>query len=48
MFKKKEVVRKTKTHILCSVTFFRKLGCLWDKMEKWQYNTTHALRMLDS
>jgi hypothetical protein len=24
-----------KTHILCSVTFFRKLHCLWDNVEKY-------------
>ena len=28
-----KVVEKVKTHILCSVTFFRKLWRLWDKAE---------------
>jgi len=27
-----EVVEKIKTHILCSVTFFRKLRRLWEKV----------------
>jgi len=26
---------KIQTHILCSVTFFRKLCLLWDKVEKY-------------
>jgi hypothetical protein len=29
-----KVVEKIKTHILCSITFFRKLCCLWDNVEK--------------
>jgi hypothetical protein len=34
MFQTK-VVEKIKTHILCSVTFFRKSYCLWDNVEKY-------------
>jgi len=34
MFKTK-VVQKTKTHILCSVTFSRKSRRLWDNVEKY-------------
>ena len=30
-----KVVEKIKTHILCSVTFFRKLRHLWDSVEKY-------------
>jgi len=50
------VVEKIKTHILCSITFFQKLCCLWDNVEKiwysqtghrWQCNSAHALSMLD-
>jgi hypothetical protein len=45
MFQTK-AVEKIKTHILCSITFFRKLCRLWDNVEKkikptghgWQYN----------
>jgi hypothetical protein len=33
MFQTK-VVEEIKTHILCSVTFFRKSCGLWDKVEK--------------
>jgi len=33
MFQTK-VVEKIKTHILCSVTFFRKSCRLWDNVEK--------------
>ena len=29
-----EVVEKIKTHVLCSVTFFRKSFLLWDNVEK--------------
>jgi hypothetical protein len=29
-----KVVEKTKTHILCSITFSRKSYRLWDKVEK--------------
>ena len=29
-----EVVEKIKTHILCSVTFFRKSYRVWDNVEK--------------
>jgi len=29
-----KVVEKTKTHILCSRTFFRKSYRLWDNVEK--------------
>ena len=36
------VVEKIRTHMLCSVTFFRKL------CRRWQYNTPHALYMLDN
>ena len=32
MFRTK-VVEKIKTHILCSITYFQKLRCLWDKVE---------------
>ena len=34
MFRTK-VVEKIKTHILCSVTHFRKSRCLWDNVEKY-------------
>ena len=34
MFQTK-VVQKTKTHILCSLTFFRKSRRLWDNVEKY-------------
>jgi len=34
MFQTK-VVQKIKTHILCSVTFFRKSCGLWDNVEKY-------------
>ena len=34
MFQMK-VVEKMKTHILCSVTFFRKSCRLWDNVEKY-------------
>jgi hypothetical protein len=55
MFQTK-VVDKIKTHVLCYVTFFRKSCRLWDNVEKygtagqatWQYNTAHALCMLDN
>jgi len=30
-----KVVVKIKTHILCSVTFFRQSCCLWDNVEKY-------------
>jgi hypothetical protein len=50
-------IQKIKTHILCSITFFRKSFRLWDNVEKtwysqtghrWQYNKAHALCMLDN
>jgi hypothetical protein len=34
MFQTK-VVEKIKTHILCSITFFRNSCCLWDNVEKY-------------
>ena len=34
MFQTK-VVKKVKTHILCSITFFQKLCHLWDHVEKY-------------
>jgi len=34
MFQTK-VVEKIKTHILCSIIFFKKLCCLWDSVEKY-------------
>ena len=34
MFQTK-VVEKIKTHTLCSVTFLKKLYCLWDNVEKY-------------
>jgi hypothetical protein len=49
------VVQKIKTHILCSVTFFRKSCPLWDNV--WKYfragqatddNMTHAHYVLDT
>jgi len=40
MFQTK-VVKKLKTHVLCSVLFFRKSGRLWDNVEK-HGRTTHA------
>jgi hypothetical protein len=51
-----KVVEKIKTHILCSIIFFRKSCRLWDNVENygtarqatWQYNTAHALCMLDN
>jgi len=30
-------VEKTKTHIFCSVTFFRKSCTLWDNVEKSEW-----------
>ena len=50
------VVEKIKTHTICSITFFRKSCRLWDKVEKygrpgqptWQYNTAHALCLLEN
>jgi len=49
------VVQKIKTHILCSVTFFRKLCRLWENVEKYcragqgtDNNMTHAHCMLDN
>jgi len=33
-------VEKIKTHILCSVTFFRKSCRLWDNVEKMWYSPT--------
>ena len=29
-------VQKIKTHIVCSITFFRKSCCLWDNVEKYR------------
>jgi len=55
MFQTK-AVEKVKTHILCSVTFFRKLCLLWGNVERmwkgetghrWQCNMAHALCALD-
>ena len=51
-----KVVEKIKTHILCSVTFFRKWCRLWDKVkkyvgarggQKWRQNMAHTRFMLD-
>jgi hypothetical protein len=44
-----------KTHILCSITFFRKTPRLWDNVEKcggasvhkWRHNMAHTRCMLD-
>ena len=54
MFRTK-VVEKIKTHILCSVTFFRKSYRLWDNVEKYCRagqatvdNMAHAHCMLDT
>ena len=54
MFQTK-VVDKIKTHILCSVTFFRKSGRLWDNVVKYftagqaiDDNMAHAHCMLDN
>ena len=54
MFQEK-VVEKIKTHILCSVTNFRKSYLLWDKVEKYcragqatHDNMAHAHFMLDN
>ena len=52
----KKVVKKTKTHIVCSMTFFFSFeNRLWDKMEKYfragqatDDNIAHALCMLDT
>jgi len=48
-------VEKIKTHILCSVTFFRKSYGLWDNVEKpcsvgqiTDGNRAHAHCMLDT
>jgi hypothetical protein len=50
-----KVVEKLKTHILCSVTFFRKSCHLWDNVEKCgragqdiDDNMAHAHCMLDN
>ena len=50
-----KVVEKIKTHILCSVTFFRKSCRLWDKVEKYcrtgqatDDKMAHAHCMLDT
>ena len=50
-----KVVEKTKTHILCSVTFCRKSCHLWNNVEKYggarqakDDNTSHALCMLSN
>jgi hypothetical protein len=50
------VIEEIKTHILCSITFYRRLGCLGVNMEKHSYdrsgqaidNTTHAHCMMDT
>jgi len=54
MFQTK-VVEKLKTHILCSITFFRKSRRLWDNMEKYcragqatDDKMAHAHCMLDT
>ena len=54
MFQTK-VVEKIETHILCSVTFFRKSWRLWDNVEKCgragqvtDDNMAHAHCMLDT
>jgi len=54
MFQPK-VVEKIKTHILCSMTFFRKSCCLWDNVEKYcragqatDDNMAHVFYMLDN
>ena len=51
----RKVVEKIKTHILCSVTFFRKSLRLWDNLEKHcragqntDGNKAHAHCMLDN
>jgi hypothetical protein len=47
-----EAVEQIKTHILCSVTFFRKSCRLWDNVEKYTAaieaadNMAHARYML--
>ena len=50
-----KLVEKIKTHILRSVTFFWKLYCLWDNVEKYcragqatDDNMAHAHCMLDN
>jgi hypothetical protein len=50
-----KVVEKIKTHILCSVTFFRKSCRLWDNVDKYcragqttDGNMAHAHCMLDT
>jgi hypothetical protein len=50
-----KVVEKIKTHILCSITFFRKSCCLGDNMKKYgragqatDDNMAHAHSMLDT
>ena len=50
-----KVVEKIKTHILCSVTFFRKSYRLWDNVEKYctagqatDGNMAHAHCMMDT
>ena len=54
MFQTK-AVEKIKTHILCSIRFFRKSCRLWDNVEKYgtagqdtDYNMAHAHCMLDT
>jgi hypothetical protein len=54
MFQTK-VVAKIKTHILCSVTFFRKSCSLWDNVEKYgtagqatDGNMAHVHCMMDT
>jgi len=48
-------VEKTKTHILCLITFFQELCHLWDNVGKYcrvgqatDGNMTHAYCMLDT
>jgi len=50
-----KIVEKIKTHILCSVTSFRKSCRLWDNVEKYcragqaaDDNMAHAHCMLDT
>jgi hypothetical protein len=51
-----KVVKKIKTHILCSITFSRKSCLFLDKVEKFggtreatgENNTAHELYMLDN
>jgi hypothetical protein len=40
-----KVVQKIKTHILCSVTFYRKSCRLWDNVEKYGGDREDAYNM---